>query len=146
VAAMAWDNKGDSYRLKLEVGLSMLITRINLLVLTSEGVIDATASCPSRPRKSARAEPNGHAFQPRRQGHHLFRHDSHRAMAGRGARTRPACRSSWPPSAARTSTSWPAISISSARKGATVFRFQLVGEEELDTQMGRLVTWHLRRP
>ena len=27
-----------------------------------------------------------------------------------------------------------------------MFRFQLVGEEELDTNMGRLVTWHLRRP
>ena len=31
-------------------------------------------------------------------------------------------------------------------KEATVFRFQLVGEEELETKMGRLVTWHLRRP
>ena len=40
VAAMAWDNRGDTYQLKLEVGLSMLITRINLLVLTSEGLID----------------------------------------------------------------------------------------------------------
>ena len=25
-------------------------------------------------------------------------------------------------------------------------RFHLVGEEELETRMGRLVTWHLRRP
>jgi hypothetical protein len=31
-------------------------------------------------------------------------------------------------------------------KEATMFRFQLVGEEEIDTKMGKLVTWHLSRP
>jgi hypothetical protein len=29
---------------------------------------------------------------------------------------------------------------------ANVFRFNLVGEEELETKMGRLLTWHLSRP
>jgi len=29
---------------------------------------------------------------------------------------------------------------------ANIFRFQLVGEEELETRMGKLKTWHLTRP
>jgi hypothetical protein len=31
-------------------------------------------------------------------------------------------------------------------KDASVFRFVLVGQEEIDTPLGRLLTWHLSRP
>ena len=31
-------------------------------------------------------------------------------------------------------------------RSATIYRFQLVGEEELETGMGKLVTWRLARP
>ena len=31
-------------------------------------------------------------------------------------------------------------------KEANIFRFQLVGEEELETGIGKLSTWHLTRP
>jgi hypothetical protein len=31
-------------------------------------------------------------------------------------------------------------------KDASMYRFELVGEDEIDTGVGRLVTWHLTRP
>lgn len=148
VAAMAWDNKGDSYQLKLEVGLSMLITRINLLVLTSEGLIDGTGIVPvtATEKRKGRAQTATH-----------FNRDGKAITFSASTATAP-----WQEGAQdKASVPFQLAAIGRAdvnqlagnidilvgeEKEATVFRFQLVGEEELDTTMGRLVTWHLRRP
>lgn len=148
VAAMAWDNKGDTYQLKLEVGLNMLITRINLLVLTSEGVIDASGIVPvtATEKRKGRAQTATH-----------FKRDARAITFSATTATAP-----WQDGAQDKATvPFQLAAIGRAdvnqlagnidilvgeEKEATVFRFQLVGEEELDTNMGRLVTWHLRRP
>lgn len=148
VAAMAWDNRGDTYQLKLEVGLSMLITRINLLVLTSEGVIDGTGIVPvtATEKRKGRAQTATH-----------FNRDGKVITFSATTATAP-----WQEGAQdKASVPFQLAAIGRAdvnqlagnidilvgeEKEATVFRFQLVGEEELDTKMGRLVTWHLRRP
>ena len=148
VAAMAWDNKGDIYQLKLEVGLNMLITRINLLVLTSEGGIDASGIVPvtATEKRKGRAQTATH-----------FKRDANAITFSATTATAP-----WQEGAQDKATvPFQLAAIGRAdvnqlagnidilvgeEKEATVFRFQLVGEEELDTKMGRLVTWHLRRP
>ena len=148
VAAMAWQNRGDSYQLTLEVGLSMLITRINLLVLTSEGVIDDAGIGPvtATEKRKGRAQT----------ATHFNRADKAITFSATTA-TAP-----WQEGAQDKATlPFQLAAIGRAdvnqlvgnidilvgeEKEATVFRFQLVGEEELDTKMGRLVTWHLRRP
>ena len=148
VASMAWDNQGATYQLKLEVGLSMLITRINLLVLTSEGLIDGTGIVPvtATEKRKGRAQTATH-----------FNRDSKLITFSATTATAP-----WQEGAQdKASVPFQLAAIGRAdvnqlagnidilvgeEKEATVFRFQLVGEEELDTKMGRLVTWHLRRP
>ncbi|MGK5076934.1 DUF3108 domain-containing protein [Janthinobacterium sp. HLX7-2] len=148
VAAMAWQNRGDNYQLTLEVGLSMLITRINLLVLTSEGVIDASGIVPvtATEKRKGRAQTATH-----------FNGDGKVITFSATTATAP-----WQEGAQdKASVPFQLAAIGRAdvnqlagnidilvgeEKEATVFRFQLVGEEELDTKMGRLVTWHLRRP
>ena len=148
VAAMAWENRGESYRLTLEVGLSMLITRINLLVLTSEGQIDGTGIVPVKAteKRKGRAQTATH-----------FNRDARAITFSATTATAP-----WQEGAQDKATvPFQLAAIGRAdvnqlagnidilvgeEKEATVFRFQLVGEEELDTKMGRLVTWHLRRP
>ena len=148
VAAMAWDNQGTTYQLQLEVGLSMLITRINLLVLTSEGLIDASGIVPvtATEKRKGRAQTATH-----------FNRDGKLITFSATTATVP-----WQEGAQdKASVPFQLAAIGRAdvnqlagnidilvgeEKEATVFRFQLVGEEELDTQMGRLVTWHLRRP
>lgn len=148
VAAMSWQNKGDSYRLSLEVGLSMLITRINLLVLTSEGVIDASGVVPVKATEKRR----GRAQTA-----------THFDAAGKVIRfSATTATAPWQEGAQdKASLPFQLAAIGRAdvhqlagnidilvgeEKEATVFRFQLVGEETLDTSMGRLQTWHLRRP
>ncbi|WP_219117365.1 DUF3108 domain-containing protein [Janthinobacterium sp. UMAB-56] len=148
VAAMAWENRGGTYQLKLEVGLSMLITRINLLVLTSEGVIDGSGIVPvtATEKRRGRAQTATH-----------FNRDAKAITFSASTATAP-----WQVGAQdKASVPFQLAAIGRAdvnqlagnidilvgeEKEATVFRFQLVGEEELDTAMGRLVTWHLRRP
>ena len=148
VAAMSWQNKGDSYRLSLEVGLSMLITRINLLVLSSEGVIDASGVAPVKATEKRR----GRAQTA-----------THFDAAGKTIRfSATTATAPWQEGAQdKASLPFQLAAIGRAdvhqlagnidilvgeEKEATVFRFQLVGEETLDTSMGRLQTWHLRRP
>ncbi|MGK5025127.1 DUF3108 domain-containing protein [Janthinobacterium sp. RB2R34] len=148
VAAMSWQNKGDSYRLNLEVGLSMLITRINLLVLSSEGAIDATGVVPIKATEKRR----GRAQTA-----------THFDAAGKTIRfSATTATAPWQEGAQdKASLPFQLAAIGRAdvnqlagnidilvgeEKEATVFRFQLVGEETLDTSMGRLQTWHLRRP
>ena len=148
VAAMSWQNKGDSYRLKLEVGLSMLIARINLLVLSSEGLIDASGVAPVKATEKRR----GRAQTA-----------THFDAAGKTIRfSATTATAPWQEGAQDKATlPFQLAAIGRAdvnqlagnidilvgeEKEATVFRFQLVGEETLDTRMGRLQTWHLRRP
>ena len=148
VAAMSWQNKGDSYRLSLEVGLSMLITRINLLVLSSEGVIDASGVVPVKATEKRR----GRAQTA-----------THFDAAGKTIRfSATTATAPWQEGVQdKASLPFQLAAIGRAdvhqlagnidilvgeEKEATVFRFQLVGEETLDTSMGRLQTWHLRRP
>lgn len=148
VAAMAWENSGDTYHLTLEVGLSMLITRINLLVLSSEGVVDASGIVPvmATEKRKGRAQTATH-----------FKRDAKVITFSATTATAP-----WQEGAQDKATvPFQLAAIGRAdvnqlagnidilvgeEKEATVFRFQLVGEEELDTKMGRLLTWHLRRP
>ena len=148
VAAMTWQNRGDQYDLKLEVGLSMLITRINLLVMTSEGRIDADGVVPvtATEKRKGRAQTATH-FHPD-QKTITFSATSASAPWQEGAQDK----ASVPFQLAaigRGDVNQLAGNIDilvGEEKNATVFRFKLVGEEELDTRMGKLVTWHLSRP
>jgi len=134
--------------LSLEVGLSMLITRINLLVLSSEGVIDASGVVPVKATEKRR----GRAQTA-----------THFDAAGKTIRfSATTATAPWQEGAQdKASLPFQLAAIGRAdvhqlagnidilvgeEKEATVFRFQLVGEETLDTSMGRLQTWHLRRP
>src|SRR5471032_420167 len=148
VAAMSWQNKGDNYQLKLEVGLSMLITRLNLLVLTSTGIIDDSGIVPvtATEKRKGRSQTATH-----------FNAAQKTITFSASTASVP-----WLPGA-QDKASVP-FQLAAIGRGdvnqlagnidilvgeeadATVFRFKLVGEEEIETKMGRLVTWHLSRP
>lgn len=148
VAAMAWQNRGDRYALTLEAGLNMFITRINLLVLSSEGLIDASGVVPVKAteKRKGRAQTATHFNAADKVI--TFSATSATAPWQAGAQDK----ASLPFQLAaigRADVKQLAGNIDilvGEEKNATVFRFQMVGEEELDTAMGRLATWHLRRP
>lgn len=148
VAAMTWRNDGSHYKVTLEAGLSMLVTRINLLVLTSEGEIDDAGIAPmmATEKRKGRSLTATH-----------FRRGEKRITFSSSEASYPLM----PGTQDKASLPFQLAGIGRADvnqlagdidiwvgedKEANVFRFRLVGEEELETKMGRLVTWHLSRP
>ncbi|GJI92700.1 DUF3108 domain-containing protein [Duganella hordei] len=147
-AGMTWHTDGSKYEASAEAGISLLVTRLNLLVARSRGTIDDYGISPdtATEKRARRAETATH-----------FNRDA-------GTITFSASERSYPLLAgAQDKTTVPfqlggigRADVNQFRsdieiqvgedKEATIFRFQLVGEEELDTRMGKIVTWHLSRP
>lgn len=148
VAAMSWQVRDGRYKVTVEAGLSVLVTRINLLVLTSEGGIDDAGIAPV-------------TLTEKRKGRSLtathFNRDDNRITFSASDRAYPL------PPGAQDKASLPFQLAGIGRsdvnqfggdidifvgedKDANMFRFVLIGEEEIDTRMGRLVTLHLSRP
>ena len=147
-ATMTWHTDGSRYQASVEAGVSLLVTRVNLLVLRSEGEIDDFGIAPVRvtEKRTRRAETATH-----------FNRD-------KGTITFSASERSYPLQAGAQDKATVPFQLGGIGRGdvnqlggdidiqvgdekeATMFRFQLVGEDELDTKLGKLVTWHLTRP
>ncbi|MET0319277.1 MAG: DUF3108 domain-containing protein [Duganella sp.] len=150
-AAMTWHTDGSRYQASVEAGVSLLVTRLNLLVLRSEGTIDDHGIAPDKvtEKRARRAETATHfnrggeragtiSFSASERSYPLLAGAQDKAtvpfqLAGIGR--------------ADVNQLGADIDIQVGEdKAASLFRFQLVGEEELTTKLGKLVTWHLTRP
>jgi hypothetical protein len=147
-ATMTWHTDGSRYTASVEAGVSVLITRINLLVLRSEGEIDDYGIAPGTvtEKRARRAETATHfnraegtiTFSASERSYPLLVGAQDKAtvpfqLGGIGR--------------ADVNQFGSDIDIQvGEEKEATIFRFQLVGEEEIDTRQGKVVTWHLSRP
>lgn len=147
-ADMRWQSDGGSYKVGLDVGISLLVARVNLLSLTSEGTIDDAGIAPVKMTEKRRSRSLTATH---------FDHDGRRITFSSTTAAVPL------QVGAQDKASVPFQLAAIGRgdvnqfgsdidiqvgedRGANVYRFQLVGEEELDTKMGRLVTWRLARP
>jgi len=146
-AAMSWHSDGSRYKVVVEAGVRLLV-RINLLVLTSEGSIDDYGIAPdtATEKRATHAQTATH-----------FNRDAGTISFSASEQTFPLL------AGAQDEATVPfqlggighadinqfssAVDILVGEdRTANLFRFQLVGEETLDTKMGSIVTWHLSRP
>jgi hypothetical protein len=147
-ASLGWQLDGGSYRATQEVSVSLLIARVNVLEVRSEGAIDDFGIAPAtfnekRRNRSATAT--------------HFNQQERKITFSASERTLPLA----PGAQDRATVLFQLAGIGRADvnqygkdidiqvgedRDAPVYRFQLVGEEELETKMGKLVTWHLARP
>ena len=154
-AVMTWHTDGSRYRASVEAGVSLLVTRLNLLVLRSEGAIDDHGIAPEKAteKRARRSETATH-----------FNRNGGGNVAGANTISFSASDRSYPLLAGaqdKATVPFQLAGIGRADinqfggdidiqvgedKEAALFRFQLVGEDELNTKMGKLVTWHLTRP
>lgn len=147
-AAIGWHRASDHYTVKVEIGISMLVTRVNLEVLTSEGALGEAGLAPvkmteKRLRRALTAthfnaddkkitfsaSQNSYALQPGAQDKASI--PLQLAAIGRGD--------------AGQMKGEIAMQVAE-EKDASMYRFIVVGQEEIDTRMGRMQTWHLTRP
>jgi hypothetical protein len=147
-AALGWQLAPGSYRVKVEVGIRLLFTRVNLLVVTSEGAIGDAGFAPLLTHEKRR----GRAITAT----HFNRQDSTITFSASRARYQLA-----PDAQDKATVPLQLAAIARADPGqltggadiqvgedrdAIVYHFVLVGQEDIDTRLGRLHAWHLTRP
>lgn len=146
-ALMAWQLKGGRYSMKVEAGIGLLVARVNLVVLASEGSTGALGFAPDTLTEQRRGRAPTTTRFSERDGRITFSATPSAA---------------WLPGAQDKAT-LPLQLAAIARgdsgqlgggiellvgddRDASLFGFVLLGQEELDTPLGRLQTWHLSRP
>jgi hypothetical protein len=148
VAAMAWHTDGSNYTLSVEAGISMLITRINLLVLTSAGAIDDYGIAPVTSTEKRRGRSQTATHFNRDEGSITFSASerSYPLLVGAQDKATVPFQLGAIGRADPNQFGSDVDILVGEDKEANIFRFQLAGEEELDTALGKLQTWHLTRP
>ncbi|MEO7497239.1 MAG: DUF3108 domain-containing protein [Massilia sp.] len=146
-AVIGWQREGQRYRMKAEAGIRLL-ARINLLVVTSEGALgeDGFAPLTMTERRAGRSLTATH-----------FDRSGERITFSASSASVPLL----PGTQDKATLPFQLAAIGRADPGqfsggvtvlvgedkdASVFQFELVGQETIATGMGRLGTWHLSRP
>ncbi len=146
--AIVWQNSGNSYKISLEAGLDLIVTRLNLLVTTSEGTIGENGIEPvtATERRRGRSQTATHFNQ--QEGKITFSASDRSYPFTPGAQDK----ASLPLQLAGIGRADPGqftgdvdILVGEDRE-ANVFHFIVVGQEEIETGLGKLMTWHLSRP
>ena len=147
-AQLSWTFRDDSYRIDFEAGIRIVFTRVNLAVLTSEGALGATGFVPVKMTEKRR----GRALTATH-----FDWSQDKITFSSAQKTVPLT------AGAQDKASVPLQLAAIARgdqgqlsgdidiqvgedRDAVVFRFVVVGQEEIDTKLGKLQTVHLSRP
>jgi hypothetical protein len=147
-ALLSWTLAGGRYKVNVEAGLRVVFARVNLLVLTSEGVVADTGFAPLTMTEKRRGRALTATHFNRQQGSITFSASQNSYPLAVGAQDK----ASVPLQLAAIARADPAqlsggVDIFVAEdRDASVFHFDVVGQEQIDTRLGRLQTLHLTRP
>jgi hypothetical protein len=132
----------------VEAGLNMIVTRLNLLVLTSEGAIGADGIAPQLATEKRRGRSQTATHFNQQDGRITFSSSERAYPLTPGTQDK----ATLPLQLAGIGRADPGqlsgdieIMVGEDRD-ANLFRFIVVGQEEVETKMGKLMTWHLSRP
>lgn len=148
VADMSWQVGGGSYAVKVDAGISMVVTRFNLLSMASEGSIGDSGFVPRVATEKRRGRSQTATHFNGEQGSITFSASQNTAPLVAGAQDK----ATLPLQLAAIARADPAqfeggleITVGEER-GASVYTFVVAGQEEIETKLGRLQTWRLSRP
>ena len=146
-AVIAWRLDGDSYRMRVEAGVRVLVTRINLVVLESEGKVGETGFAPATliEKRRGRAPTTTHFSE--RDGRITFSNGSAAALlpGAQDKATLPLQLAAIARAGSGQIDGGIEVLVGEDRD-ASLYRFVVLGQELLDTRLGKLPTWHLSRP
>jgi hypothetical protein len=143
-----WNITPDSYRIKFNVGIRLLFARVNLLELASEGATGDTGFAPSLMTEKRRGRSLTATHFNRNDGSITFSASQNKYPLSAGAQDK----ASVPLQLAAIARADPnqlkgGVDLQVAEdRDASVFHFVLLGQEDIDTKLGRLHAWHLSRP
>jgi hypothetical protein len=147
-ALLSWKLADGRYKVSVEAGLRVVFARVNLLVLTSEGAVAESGFAPLTMTEKRRGRSMTATHFNRQDGSITFSASHNAYPLAAGAQDK----ASVPLQLAAIARADPAqlsggIDILVAEdRDASVFHFEVLGQEQIDTRLGRLQTWHLSRP
>lgn len=145
-AAMAWTLDGGAYRMKVEAGIGLARARVNLVVLESEGNVGAAGFAPvtMMEQRRARAMTATHFGD----GRITFSASPAVVALAPGAQDKATLPLQLAAIARGDSSQLDGgiEMLVGEDKDASVFRFIVLGQEAIDTGLGRMSAWHLSRP
>jgi len=147
-ARLSWRRSGDAYRIDVEAGIRVVFARVNLLTLVSEGTVGDEGFVPISMTEKRRGRAMTATHFNRKDGMLTFSASQARVALGPGTQDK----ASLPLQLAAIGRGDPRqmsgnidILVGEDRD-ANVFSFKVAGQEQIDTRLGRLLTWHLVRP
>ena len=147
-ALLSWRVTPSSYRVQVEAGISVMFAHVNLLTLVSEGTVGDEGFVPTLMTEKRR----GRAMTAT----HFNRQD--------GTLTFSASAAKYPLVPGTQDKASVPLQLAAIARGdskqlsgnidilvgedrdASVFTFTVTGQEQINTRLGRIATWHLVRP
>jgi hypothetical protein len=147
-ALLSWTLTPSSYKVRVEAGIGILFAHVNLLTLTSEGAVGDEGFMPDLMTEKRRGRSMTATHFDRKDGRLTFSSSQASYPLVWGAQDK----ASVPLQLAAIARGDPQqlsgkvdILVGEDRD-ASVFSFTVLGQEQIDTAMGKIATWHLTRP
>jgi hypothetical protein len=145
---LSWTLTPTSYKIRIETGITIVFAQVNLLTLTSEGAVGEEGFMPSLMTEKRRGRSTTATHFNRKDGRLSFSASEANYPLVWGAQDK----ASVPLQLTAIARGDPQqlsgnidILVGEDRD-ASVFSFVVLGQEQLDTRLGRIATWHLARP
>ncbi|MGJ7916051.1 DUF3108 domain-containing protein [Massilia sp. LXY-6] len=147
-ALLSWTLTPTSYKIRVEAGITVVFAHVNLVALTSEGTVGEEGFMPSLMTEKRRGRSMTATHFNRKDGRLSFSASEANYPLVWGAQDK----ASVPLQLTAIARGDPQqlsgnidILVGEDRD-ASVFSFKVLGQEQLDTRMGKIATWHLARP
>jgi hypothetical protein len=147
-ALLSWSLSPTSYKIRVEAGITIVFAKVNLLTLTSEGTVGEEGFMPALMTEKRRGRSMTATHFNRKDGRLSFSASQANYPLVWGAQDK----ASVPLQLAAIARGDPQqlsgnidILVGEDRD-ASVFSFVVLGQEQIETRMGRIATWHFTRP
>ena len=148
LSAMTWQQAAGAYKLSMEASVSVLVARVNLVLLTSEGTVGPEGIVPRTTTEKRRGKSQTATHFGGPDGKITFSASERSYPMVPGAQDKATFLMQLA-AIGRADSAQLASGVElfvGEEKDANPFGFVLVGQEDIDTRMGRMATWHLARP
>ncbi|MDQ1814485.1 DUF3108 domain-containing protein [Massilia sp. CCM 9210] len=148
LSTISWKQAGGAYKLSMEASVSVLVARVNLVLLTSEGTVGADGIVPRTATEKRRGKTQTATHFGGPDGKISFSASERSYPMVAGAQDKASFLMQLA-AIGRADSAQLASGVElfvGEEKDANPFGFVLVGKEDIDTRMGRMATWHVARP
>jgi hypothetical protein len=147
-ALLSWRVTPSSYRVKIEAGIRVVFAHVNLLTLTSEGTVGDEGFVPTLMTEKRRGRAMTATHFNRQEGTLTFSASGAKYPLVPGAQDKASVPLQLTAIARGDSKqlSGNIDILVGEDRDASVFTFTVAGQEQIDTALGRIATWHLVRP